>query len=387
MRKSIIFLFLFVCLFAACGGPDGERTTGTSASPNDTGLQADSTPGVKAGAQSCPETVSATTYWDQIVPTQAGINKVEKVSCANFMGTSELQALILVRTVDGHTLDAYVYNNITSPAPNRIFELLNLYGGDVQISAYNSLMTAEINVSNGKPDAQAQPNVFREFKWNNGVATLVPVAFPGLSPLTRYQATKDQQAASKGQGDATWWLDAKSVAQHFVADTNLPLKWPADTPVTLASGGGTKDASAVVNAKSPSASGGMIKLTMQRLQGNTNGGIWIITAVETAGLAITTPQSQDHVINPVAVTGKGNAFEGVIGTVDVLDDTYTSVTNPTGGTQATGAQGEGSTTFSASVSYNSPFKTGKQEGLVVLYTRSSADGAISGLTVVKVLLA
>jgi hypothetical protein len=82
------------------------------------------------------------------------------------------------------------------------------------------------------------------------------------------------------------------------------------------------------------------------------------------------------------VTGTGTAFEGKIGIVRVLDHLY----NDIGHADATGASGNGPTQFSTSVSYNSSFKGGAQEGLVVLYSYSNADGSIAGAVMLKELL-
>ena len=82
------------------------------------------------------------------------------------------------------------------------------------------------------------------------------------------------------------------------------------------------------------------------------------------------------------VTGTGNAFEGVIGTIDVLDHAYT----PIGHAQVTGATGNGNTTFSTVVSYNSTFKGGKQDGIVVLYAANNAGSSTGAAVMIKELL-
>jgi hypothetical protein len=349
-RSTIIHLYgllLLVTVLSACGTTEASSNTNTSVTS--------STASAKAGEQPCPAVASSPAYWDPIVPTQAAINKVEKVVCANLTGSDTLQALVTVRTVDGHTLDVYVYDGLTKPNPNQLFELRNLYNGDVQISGYNSLLTAEVNTSLEKPTTDSQPDVYREFAWSSQVGTFVPVAFPGLYPLTRYEAKKIQKESS---GD---YQDAKAVVQKFL--TKLPYQFPTDITPTIGSGGGANDAQAVVNI---ALGTGTLKITLQRFEGNTSGGIWVVSAAETAGLSITAPQSQDHLVSPVTVTGKGDNSA-----VAVLDRTYKSLK-------------EG--TLSTALTYTSDFKTGKQEGLVVLYNSSSVDGTVSGMTVVNVLL-
>src|SRR5439155_23951658 len=115
---------------------------------------------------------------------------------------------------------------------------------------------------------------------------------------------------------------------------------------------------------------GTITVTLSRLEGNTDGGIWEVVDVEADGMSITAPSGGDLLHNPVIVAGTGSAFEGKIGTVMVLDHLYNAI----GRADATGALGNGPTQFSVNVSYNSSFKSGTQEGIVVLYAYSNADG-------------
>ncbi|HZR43038.1 MAG TPA: Gmad2 immunoglobulin-like domain-containing protein, partial [Ktedonobacteraceae bacterium] len=137
----------------------------------------------------------------------------------------------------------------------------------------------------------------------------------------------------------------------------------------------------VVSVKHP-APGGSIQVTLSRLEGNTNGGIWIVTGVQTPGMSITAPQGRDLLTSPLTVSGTGSAFEGIIGTVTVLDHLYTDI----GNAQATSTQGMGSATFSTNIAYTSTFKGGAQEGLIALYSHSNADGSISGAVIIKELL-
>src|SRR2546429_6142757 len=162
---------------------------------------------------------------------------------------------------------------------------MGLYKGEVKISSYNTLLTAEVDqdsrVNKGKSDAEFILDLSREFKWSDSAGTLVPIAYPGIFPdITRYQAESDQQAVN--QGNAPWKLDAAMVASNFA--TTL-LKWPNSSPATIVSGGGQNNENAVVSVKNPKPGGGTIKLTMDRLENNTNGGIWIITNAVSDGTA------------------------------------------------------------------------------------------------------
>jgi hypothetical protein len=324
--------------------------------------------------------------WDTIIPTQANVNKVENVVCGNLIGTPTLQALVTVRAFGtGAILDVYVYNRITDPSPTQIFKLQNLYKGNAKISVYNTILTAEVDSAssvnkNSKANATLVLDLFREFKWSDGAGTLVPVTFPGIFPdLTRYQAEAAQQQVNQGQ--QPWRLSATQTAQALAANQNL-LKWSPNAPATIASGGGQRDADAVVNVKSTSPVGGTIVVKMSRLEGNTNGGIWEVTSVTTNGMSLTSPQERNRLSSPITVTGTGSAFEGQIGRVFVLDHLYTVI----GQAGATGATGTGNTTFSTNVSYTSTFKNGTEEGLLVLYSYSNADSSINGAVMIKEML-
>jgi hypothetical protein len=387
------WLVLLAVMLTACGGssstPASNVPTRQSTSPSPISTSsATPTTTIKMGPQPCPAAVASASNWDAIIPTQPPSTKVESVTCGNLMGVSSLQAMVTVRTSGVEALlDVYVYNHLTDPHPNKVFALMGLYKGDAKISNYNSLLTAEVDpnssVNKGKSDAEFVQDLSREFKWSDNAATLVPTAFPGIFPdITRYQAEGDQQAVN--QGDAHWKLDASIVASNFA--TTL-LKWPSDSPATIVSGGGQNDKNAVVSVKNPTPAGGTIKLTMDRLELNTNGGIWIVTNAVSDGTAITEPDPNKlgQISSPVSVKGKGNAFEAVIGKVFVLDHNYNPIGTADARTPA-GAEGNGNLSFSTNVTYTSTFKNGLQDGLVVVYSYSNADGSIAGIAMSKVLL-
>jgi len=381
---------LLTLILSACNGA-GSTTTANSTATKSAGIGNSSTttttgsaPQLKLGTRPCPEAVKDPSYWDPIVGTQANVSKVESVSCAILAGGSSLQALITVRyDGTGQVLDVYVYNNITDPSPTQIFKLQNLYKGNARISGYNTLLTAEVDQDSSvnkhvSSNATLTQDLFREFKWSDGAGTLIPVTFPGIFPdLTRYQAETAQ--AQVNQGHQPWRLSAIQTAQALAA--NL-LHWIPSAPATLLSGGGNSDLNAVVTLKSTNPGSATITVTLSRLEGNSNGNIWEATSVTSPNLSISIPQYRDLLTNPITVKGTGNAFEGRVGKVIVLDHLYTDI----GHAEAIGVTGNGSTTFSMSVTYNSTFKSGLQEGVVVLYSYSSADSSISGATMVKEML-
>ncbi len=391
-----LIVMLVACTSNNAGGGSVSSTTSPNAHSTATGnaevptVKAGTPPPVSTiptdvpfGVQPCPVAVSDSSYWDPIIPTQSGVSQVGRVSCAHLINSSSLQSLILVGySGTGHIVDVYVYNNITDPHPLQLFKLQGLYKGNVKISSYNTILTAEVDqdstVNKGQPNAALRVDLFREFGWSNGDATFVPVSFPGIFPdLTRYQAEEDQQLVN--QGHQPWKLDANLTANALAVSL---LHWPTTAQTAIVSGGGPHDLQAVVTVKSLNPGGGTITVTLSRLEGNAAGGIWEAIAVETDGMSITAPLNRDHLNSPLIVTGTGNAFEGKIGVVLVLDHLY----NDIGHTDVTGAVGNGPTSFSVKVSYNVSFKTGAQEGIVALYAYSNADGSIARAVMLKALI-
>ena len=376
-------LLVTLLLLCACGG--SSNSGGVTPTPPSTtsggggSVTPISSPGIQLGAQPCPASVKDPAHWDAIIPTQVNVSRVESVTCGYLTGKPALQALVGVRySGSGSMLDVYVYDDITAPGPTQLFKLLGLYKGEAKISNYNTVLTAEVDLNSSINRGQSQANLaqdlFREF--NTG--TFAPVSFPGIYPdLTRYQAERDQ--AQVNQGQDSWKLDAAQVAARFAGDPRL-LNWP-NVSATIMSGGGSHDAGAVVNVKDNGPGSGGVTLTMQRLEGNTNGGIWEIVSVTSSGLSLTAPKSRDMLSSPVTVSGTGNAFGGAIGTISILDHTYTSIGHATAR-----VTGNGPTPFSVSVPYTSTFKTGAQDGIVVLYGDNNAGGSHAGAVMLKELL-
>lgn len=388
---SLLFLFIFILAFTltACGGntesnarplPPGHSTT----TPNTS--SATSTAQVMLGRQPCPAVVSAPSHWDSIIGTQNGVSMIEGVNCATLIGVPVLQALVTVRYEGtGSNLDVYVFNNITVANPVQLFKLQGLNKGDARISKYNTILTAEIDqgsgVNSNQPGTGVIQDLFREFKWSDGVGTFVQVTFPGIFPdLTRYQAEADQEQVN--QGHQPWKLDADMTANALAVNM---LKWSTSAQTTIVSGGGSHDLNAVVTVKSTSPGGGTITVTLSRLEGNANGGIWEATAVQAGNVAtITAPINRDLLSSPVTVAGNGSALGGNVGRVVILDHLYNTIGRAE--VKGTTVAGNGTTTFSANVTYRSTFHGGAEEGVVVLYIEDHTDGSIATAVMEKELL-
>lgn len=358
--------------------------TACSTSMPTTNTTPNTTPTVNLGAQPCPSAVRAPSSWDPIIGTQKTVTSVESVTCASLIGTTSLQALVNVRSAGtGAILAVYIYNNISSANPTQLFKIQDLYKGDAKISTYNTILTGEVDASSSinkkQPNATLVQDLFREFQWSNSAGTFEQVSFPGIFPdLTRFQAETDQ--AQVNQGQQPWKLHADLTASALAVNM---LKWYTSAQTTIVSGGGPHDANAIVSVSSSNPGSGTITITLSRLEGNTNGGIWEVIAVAAGTTAsITAPLNRDILTSPVKVTGTGIAFEGSVGTLTVLDHLYTDI----GHTHVHGPVGNGNTTFTTPVIYHSTFHTGTQEGLVVLYVYSNADGSIATAVMLKELL-
>ena len=358
------------------GGGSGI-STGTTKPPVTTAAR------IQLGPQPCPAAVQSGAHWETIVGTSA-TQKVEGVLCGYLMGVPSLQAVVKVRYggTDG-LLDIDVYANITSTNPSRIFGLKGLPHGDVGISNYNTLLTGEIDLKSsqhaGVPSTQVQQDLYREFRWSDSAGTLVQIAFPGLYPdLTRYQAEFEQGEVNTGQGFQQWRLSAVTTAQNFA---EFVLLWDPSAPTSVLSGGGTHDARAVILVKNPSAGGATIKLSLSRLELNTNGGIWEVTDVATDSMTIASPQNAQQLTSPVLVKGVNIAVAGKPTTIMVFDHDRTEI----GQAAVTQASGIGRTNISTSVSFLSSFQGETQEGVIALYSYTG-NHVIAGAVMVKVLL-
>lgn len=367
--------------------PVPSPTVATTPTPGDT--TPTPTAGVTPGPQPGPTGIQNPAYWDKIIGTQSGVNKVESVSFANIMGTPTQQALVTVRYKGTDAkLDVYVFNNITSKQPARIFKLAGLIKGDAKISGYSTVMTAEVDTNStlnaGKTTSAMIPDLFREFDWSTEENALVQVAFPGFFPdLTRYQAEDHQALVNQGQ-DA-WRNNASSVA---IALSQQFFGWQRTVSSTLLTGGGPHDVSATVRVQESPAQGGQsqgpnILVTLSRLEGNTHN-MWVVVGVQDGTtLQLTNIDPRQLITSPVTLQGSGAAFEAVIGHAVIYDHLYTDI----GHAQVIGDRGMGQATYSTKVIYTSSYHSGVQEGLVAVY---EANGGISNeaftAIMVKVLL-
>jgi hypothetical protein len=346
-------------------------------------------PGVIFGPQALPAPLNDPAYWEKIVGTQSGVNKVESVSGANMMGTPTLQALITVRANSpAATLDVYVYNNISSAKPVQIFKLQGLLKGDAKISGYNTVMTAEVDKNSAlnasKPLSLMTRDLFREFKWSDEQGTLVQTAFPGIFPdLTRYQAEADQALVNKGQD--TWKNDPAQVAKAMAAKF---LSWQRPLVATLLSGGGPQDVYASVLVKETPISGTgfspTIDVTLSRLEGNTHN-MWVVIGVEgNKNFTLTNIAPHSLIASPATLEGKGAAFEAVIGKAVIFDHAYADI----GHAQITGTtSGMGISDYSTRVVYTSTYRQGVQEGIVAVFQDNGGMSSdIANAVMIKVLL-
>ena len=375
-----VVLVLLTLMLSACNLDVGGGRSGSPTAPAQHGnTHTVPTAGIQLGRQSCPDEVKDLAHWKGIVGIDSR-QTVEDVLCGFLMGVPTLQAVIKVRSSSmARLLDIHVYTAITSTHPTPIFRLRGLLHGDAAVSHYNTLLTAQADPNSGQnkgvPLAQLQTDLYREFKWSDRAGTLIQVAFPGVYPdLTRYQAEFEQGQINTGQGFQQWRLSAVTTAQYFA---EFVLMWDPDAPATVVSGGGAHDAMAVILVKNPSPGGETMRVSLSRLELNTNGGIWEVTSIETPGLSITSPKSADPLSSPVTVTGSTGALAGKMTTMTVLDHDRTAIGHVT--------LSAGQSSFTTSIPYTVSLPGTTQEGIVALYV-SAGNGVIAATVMVKVLL-
>jgi hypothetical protein len=388
---ALSLLCLLALSLAACGstrsGNGSSKPPSTAGSGNVTRtVPAVSTPTVNANPGSAKDPCTDLSYWKSSVGLHRG-QTVESVSCGNLIGTADRQAVVAVRNAgDEKLLDVHVYRTISSAHPEELFKLAGLVQGNARVSRVNTVITAEVDkhssINQGKSAGQLIQDLFREFKWSAGAGTLVQTVFAGFYPdLTRYQAEAVQEAVN--QGHQPWRLDAVQIAKLFATSI---LNMQSSSSVTVVSGGGPHDLNAVVHVTLPpeGSTSHPVKLTLSRLEANSNGGIWEVTAVASENMAITSPRSHERLDSPVTVTGAGMAFEGQIGGVRVLDHLYYDIGSAFAMSQNANS-GFGPGTFSTPVKYNASFQGGSQEGILALYHQGGAQSDF-GVTMVKVLV-
>lgn len=302
--------------------PTPTKAPVTTVTPTPGGSDTTPSPpqGVVQGPQNGPSGVNTPAYWDTILGTQGTNGKVESVSFANVLGNPSLQALVTVRHSDANsTLDAYVFDKITSAKPTQLFKLTGLIKGDAKISYYNSIMTAQVDTNSslnaGKSVTQWTPDLFREFAWNYG--SMSQVAFPGIFPeMTRYQAEVAQVRVNAGNDS---WKDdptqvAKSLEEQF-------FHWQRTVTTKLLSGGGPHDVYATVQVQEAPIQSAHLSFvaTLSRLEGNTSNHWVAIGVADGSTLTLKNITPRQLISSPVTLEGTGAAYEAQIGQAVVYD--------------------------------------------------------------------
>ncbi len=347
-------------------------------------------PGVTMGPLACPATASNPAYWNPIVSHPALPKSVDQVSCGNLTGDASLQAVVVAREILGGGSvyrDIFVFDKITAQQPVLLFNISHLLHGQAQISGYSSVMSGEVDESKlkaGTTEADLKVDLFREFQWSEQKGVFEQIVFPGLFPdLTRYQAELDQGSVNQGLNG---WKNSPVQVSEALAKTLFG--WKNRLVSTIQSGGGTRDVDATVRVQEVLAERGglvqgpVVSITLTRLEGNTRN-IWEVIGVkDSSALTLNNLSARAAVSSPITLTGKGNAFEATIGQARVLDHSYATIGQAP---ITTGdSSGMGNLPYKVSVSYQSGFTQGAQEGIIeIRQTSPLGDGTV---ILVKVLL-
>ena len=326
----------------------------------------------------CPP--GLTLNWDMLVGTQAGVNKVQTVSCGSLEGSGSLDALIGVRYyTPGARLDTYVYGNLFA-TPQRIFAMAGLLNGDAQISPAGTIMTAESGP--GDP-VLGQRDVFKEYSWSG--AAFQQILFPGIYPdMTYYQAELDQSRlnAELAAGDkrdawkATFSGVANQLAKHI-------FHWTSTRFSTIQFS--NHNGSYIGSVTNLGPGGGGFVASMFHLDNNASN-IFVIKQVSSldGATALTSPTMGLQLNSPISISGSALAAGGVLGRVVIYSDTFIAF-GDSGDIPSPGSGGYVS--FSRSVTYRLN-SAGTQEGLVAFYATTQNDAFLSNQVVmVKVFLA
>lgn len=316
--------------------------------------------------------------WDQLVGTQANVNKVQKVTCGALQGGGTLDAVVNVRYYSSDAkLDVYVYTNLYG-APARLFSLKGLLNGDAQISPTGLLLTAEVGANDAIKGA---PDVFKQFSWNGSSfqQTLFPAIFPDP---TYYQAEQSQAtlnaAVAAGSGAQNW-------RKTFFGPPDMLAKslfgW-AQTQITNGTVRyQTSSATYIASVTNNGPGGGGFIATMFHLDSNIDGQIFEIMRVTSLDgtTLLNSPVNAQQITSPVTVSGSATASNGTIGHVVIYSDIFAIL----GDSQALPG---GSASFSKAISYqsNSP---GLQEAVVAFYsTNQNSLNVLNQGVMVKVFL-
>ncbi|GAC1381659.1 MAG: hypothetical protein NVSMB33_08530 [Ktedonobacteraceae bacterium] len=324
-------------------------------------------PTITFSTTGCPAT--PTINWDRVVATKAGVNKVQKVTCAP-IENGALAALVNVRYYSSDSkLDVYAYDNLYA-TPVRRFSALGLVGGDAQVSPANTIMTA----ANPTHDLLGA-NVFAEYQWNG--STFAQILFPGMYPyVTHYQAEQAQATinsqslqvtATPGAKFTAWQTSAYAVVNKLASDI---FHWQGSLlqNTTLAYSNATQ--TYTVQATYLGQGGGGFVASLFRLDNVVTNLFEIksITSVD-GSLSLNTPANGTQLTSPVKVAGSYSSSGTIVGRVALLSDIF-ALLGDTGSIH--GSATTGSVSFSPAVKYQLPVR-GLEEGLVVFFVSNQND--------------
>jgi len=387
-RFFIVGLSLLAVLLSACSffptaqqsgtpvtGPvEGSSPTAASSSP---AAQSSPQPTINLQVVSCPASVGAI-KWDSVVGTKAGVDKVQKVTCAP-LEDGGLAALINVRYYSpNQRLDVSVYDNLFG-TPARRFGVQGLIQGNTSISPTETIMTAE------NPDSNPLgPDTFKEYQWNG--SAFAQIFFPGIFPdVTHYQAEQDQAnvnalAAQSTSSRNIWQNSAFSVVNRMA---QYIFHWPPanvkNSVITYSSRANVY----LIRADNYGPGGGGFISSLFHLD-NVGTNIFEVKQVTSVdGLALLNrPASDTQVSSPIHVSASYRSAGTLLGRAVVLTDTYVTIGD---GGALHGSALTGYATFAPVVSYHLS-TGGAQEGLVLFYFSNQNNVSLSNQVLVAKLL-
>lgn len=377
---GVIFLCGLVIALSACSlfptpsqsGSGADATVTAAVTPTQAPVSTYTPVPITLSVSGCP---TLSENWDQLVATQAHVNKVQQVICGSLEGSGSLTALVKVRyyTPDAK-LDFYVYDNLYG-TPGKRFAVQGLLNGDAKLSPTNTIITAEATPGNSTP---AQPNLFKEYQWNG--SGFAQIMFPGIFPdMTNYQAQQSQAAVNANPTGEAWRTSGFGILDRL---THNIFHWPQTTNQVVFFNASLN--SYIVQALNAGPGGGGVVATLFRLDNGATNIFEIkqLTPID-KNLSLNGPAAGTQLTSPLALSATYTASSGILGRGVLYDNTYfaSADTGPVHGSATSGTA-----SFSSSLPFHLDSK-GVREAVVAFYTTNQNNIAFSNdVVLVKVLV-
>lgn len=327
-------------------------------------------PVIKLSVVNCP---ALNVNWDAVAGTKANVNKVETVTCGNFLSVG-YGALVSVRYYSPDAkLDVYVFSNIYG-VPNKLPVAAGLLNGDALISVLGTVATAESGINNQPPGPR---DVFKEYQWTG--AGFSQVGFRGMYPdASMYQAMQGQAMVNSdlatGAKGNLWRVHFKDVSEALALKL---FHWPSTQIHWIQIHYSTTGISSS-QVQNLGPGGGGFTVEMYRVFGGASvAGYEVMEIMQVTSfdgtVVLNSPAAAQQVASPISVAVTCPGVNGKIGRIVVYDQNYVII-GDSGDINSPAASGAISLTKGVNFKINT--KSGFQEGFVVFYWTTQNNTAI-----------